>query len=101
MLFSREERYLLAFCAAPLVAPTMAVVWASGLGAVAMFGVFAGYVGMIVFGIPTFLFLRSRNWTALWIAAAAGFVFGAIMWPVTLAVVALSLGARFASALEE
>jgi hypothetical protein len=51
------------------------------------------YGGMVVFGVPTYLLLRSRNIAALWVALAAGFAYGALTMQVFLVLLGLSLGA--------
>ncbi len=53
------------------------------------------YLGVGVIGLPVFRFLRSRNWTAIWIAGVAGFVIGAAMWLVFLVFFILFLGEGF------
>jgi hypothetical protein len=50
------------------------------------------YLGVFALGYPAFLALRSRNLTALWIAAALGFVVGALTMVAFLACFALALG---------
>jgi hypothetical protein len=50
------------------------------------------YLGVFALGYPAFLALRSRNLTALWIAAALGFVVGALIMLVFQACLALALG---------
>jgi hypothetical protein len=56
------------------------------------------YGGMLAFGLPAFLILRSRQLTDLWIAAVLGFVFGAVTWIIFLVCFALSLGEGIAGA---
>jgi hypothetical protein len=50
------------------------------------------YLGVFALGFPAFRVLRSRNLTALWIAAGLGFIVGAVTWAVFMACFALSLG---------
>jgi len=50
------------------------------------------YLGVGLIGLPLFRFLRSRNWTAVWIAGAAGFVIGAVMWLAFMVFLVLMLG---------
>ena len=95
----------IAFLVAPLVVPLLAVLFLdpplsepSIVGI--LFGVtFATYVGVAAFGIPTFLFLRSRQWTEFWVALVAGFIIGTTMWYVGVGLFALSLGNRLSDVL--
>ena len=74
---------------APLWVPLIVVIVASGMGPgppqasglmmIAVIAAFFAYVGMVVIGIPAYLFLRWRKWTSLWPAAAVGFVAGFAM----------------------
>lgn len=50
------------------------------------------YGGMLILGIPVYLFLRSHHRTAFWIAPIVGLVIGAITWLVFSVLFALSLG---------
>jgi hypothetical protein len=50
------------------------------------------YGGTLVLGVPAFLALRARRYTAFWIAAALGFVVGGLTWFVFFVLFALSLG---------
>ena len=43
------------------------------------------YAGVVIFGIPTYLVLRSCKWTNFWIAPIVGFIIGMVMWYVTFA----------------
>jgi hypothetical protein len=91
-------RELLAFLLAPLVVPFLAVMLLPALGVLAWpFGIAAGYVGMIIFGIPTFLFLRRRKWASIWLAGGLGFVFGGIMWLVVFSLFVISLNEGIAA----
>ena len=38
------------------------------------------YAGVVIFGIPTYLVLRSGKWTNFWIAPIVGFIIGMVMW---------------------
>jgi hypothetical protein len=53
------------------------------------------YLGVGLIGLPVFRFLRSRNWTVIWIASVAGFVIGSAMWLVFTVIFILSLGESF------
>ncbi len=86
-------RVLIAFLVAPLCVPITlmpvffflvnptAPSWAVFESIVSM--VFA-YGGMAVFGLPTYLLLRSRDITKRWVAIAAGFAYGVLTMMVFL-----------------
>jgi hypothetical protein len=60
---------------------------------VAGFGSLAiGYAGTFLFGVPAFLFLQSRNWTARWIGVVLGFAVAVTTLFVFNALFALALG---------
>ncbi len=94
-------RVLIAFLVAPLCVPItlMPVIfflahptapsWAAFESIVSM--VFA-YGGMVVFGVPTYLLLRSREITARWVAIAVGFAYGVLTMMIFLVLFGLSLG---------
>jgi len=97
---SRTE---LAFLVAPLWVPVALMTEWSFLATppdrlnhwilVAGFGSLAiGYAGTFLFGVPAFLFLRSRNWTAPWIGVVLGFAFAVITLLVFNTLFALALG---------
>lgn len=85
------NRSTTAFLVAPLWVPLIAVpyawfvmfpypeqhMWVVVAGVVS--ALFA-YVGVFLFGMPLFFFLRARNWTSLWIAGLAGLTIGTVMW---------------------
>jgi hypothetical protein len=83
-------RHAVAFLVAPLWVPLVAVTYTAadgpqppngaGLMLIAVVGAIASYVIMTVVGIPAYLVMRWRRWRALWIAMAAGFVTGVVMW---------------------
>ena len=50
------------------------------------------YEGVLTLGVPTFLILRARNCSALWIALVLGFGVGVITYLVFLILFGLSLG---------
>ncbi len=50
------------------------------------------YLGVFLLGLPLFRWLRSRNLTALWMAAALGFVVGVLTWIAAVASFVLLLG---------
>lgn len=84
-------RHAMAFLSAPLWVPLIVVLVASGiptpsgmpsasgLMVFAVVSAFFAYLGMVVIGIPAYLFLRWRRWTSLWPAAVVGFVAGFVM----------------------
>src|ERR1044071_600860 len=84
-------RHTMAFLFAPLWVPLVLVLYAAGapgpgspnavwLVLLAAIGALFFYAGMLVIGIPAYLILRWRDWTALWVTAAAGFVGGIVVW---------------------
>ncbi len=97
---SRTE---LAFVVAPLWVPVALMIeWsllATPLDLLNFWAVFAGfaslaigYAGTFLFGVPAFLFLRSRNWTAPWIGAVLGFAIAVITLFLFNVLFALALG---------
>jgi hypothetical protein len=47
------------------------------------------YIGLLLFGVPTFVMLSDRGWTAFWLAPLCGFAFGVVTWLACLVVVAV------------
>ena len=47
------------------------------------------YIGLLIFGVPTFVLLIERGWTAFWLAPLCGFAFGVATWVACLVVVAV------------
>ena len=91
----------IAFLVAPFVVPLIVAVYVPAGGpqdtaaaAVVAVSAFVSYFGAFIFGVPTYLFLRARQLTAFWIAPVAGFIAGAMMLYVFLALFGLSLGNR-------
>jgi hypothetical protein len=39
-----------------------------------------GSLGTLLFGIPIYVFLSNRKWTAFWVAPIAGFIVGGLTW---------------------
>jgi hypothetical protein len=89
----------IAFLVAPFVVPLIVAVYVSAGGpqdsaaaiAVAV-SAFVSYFGAFIFGVPTYLVLRSQQLTAFWIAPVAGFIAGVMMLFVFFALLGLSLG---------
>ena len=50
------------------------------------------YLGVLVIGLPAFLFLRRRGWTSRWLAVALGFGAGVVMCAAFLFVFGLGFG---------
>jgi hypothetical protein len=103
-------RPLMAFLCAPLWVPLIVVLVASGMPTpsgpsasglliFAVISAFFAYLGMVVIGIPAYLFLRWRRWTTLWPAAAVGFV-GGIVMSIVFGVVFFSVWGGWAKALD-
>jgi len=54
------------------------------------------YIGILVFGVPIFVLLSERGWTAFWLAPLCGFAFGVVTWLGSLLVVAMIFADSFA-----
>ncbi len=93
-----EARTLLAFVVAPLVVPLISTVYFRVRLANMAFpytfitSTLVAYLGSLAFGLPIYRFLRARKLTAFWIAPVAGFIAGAMMWYVFLALFGLLFG---------
>src|SRR2546426_9507088 len=88
------SRRPIAFLVAPLAVPTLLSAYVySGpfppppntFAHLFFFSVGLAYAGTAIFGVPIYLFLSARRWTAFWIAPIVGFVIGTIMWIIFLA----------------
>jgi hypothetical protein len=102
------QRRAVAFFIAPLAVPLLMLPWlssghlATGWILTAMvIAALVSYAGTLALGMPAYFLLRARGLTAAWIAGAAGFVIGALMWLVFSVLFPLSLdqglaGVRFA-----
>jgi hypothetical protein len=89
----RMARPIIAFLVAPLAVPLFVAVDMYPLLATPFFvrvvlylSILTAYVGTFVFGIPAYLLLRARKWTAFWLAPVLGFMGGALAWWLFLAV---------------
>jgi hypothetical protein len=89
----------IAFLVAPLVVPLIVAAYVPirfphdpAAATAVPLSVFVSYFGAVIFGVPTYLFLRARQLTAFWIASVAGFIVGVMMWYVFFALLGLSLG---------
>ena len=104
---SDDARTAIAFLIAPLAVPLLAALYLRpslddfGTGLVLVFSAAAAYAGSFVLGLPIYRFLCTRKLTAFWIAPVLGFIVGAIMWYVTLALFGLSLGNRVTSVISD
>jgi hypothetical protein len=47
---------------------------------VALVLVIIAYAGTFLVGLPAYLFLRKKKWTAFWVAPIAGFVVATATW---------------------
>lgn len=103
------NRSVIAFVVAPLSVPlVVSICWFvrdPGIGGViaTIIAVSAilTYTGTFAFGIPAFLFLRSRNLTAFWIAPITGFIIGATMSTIVTASYMVGLGGSLQDAINE
>jgi hypothetical protein len=91
-------RTLIALLVAPLVVPILLFAYLRGLLTTnfwlafgLLISVVVAYIGMVVLGVPAYLFLRARGWTSFWVAPVLGFAVGAVMWLVFSAAFALAL----------
>jgi hypothetical protein len=81
------ERAAIAFLIAPLAVP---ILMARGLYSAMsspdwfmvalVISILTAYAGALLFGLPAYLWLRRRKWTAFWVAPVAGFVVGGLTW---------------------
>lgn len=93
------NRTALAFAIAPLWVPVLlgGGVWlvkdnVQTVPLVTMVSVLFSYGGTYLIGAPTFLFLRSRGYTAHWLAVVIGFAVGALTYFLFLFLFSLALG---------
>src|SRR5438128_2537313 len=103
-----NRRVTIALFVAPLMVPVLLVPYLQSMGGAPSFFAFAlevsivlSYCGTFVLGIPAYLFLRARNWTAFWIAPLAGFIAGFLMWLVFRVLFVLALGQGITGALSK
>ena len=82
-----QLRVIVAFIVAPVIVPLSVVVWSIDGGVPPVWVMIVGFVttcvaygGSLIVGIPLYVFLRARNWTYLWVAAALGYLAGVITW---------------------
>ncbi len=59
------------------------------------------YAGTFFFGLPAYLFLRARKWTAFWIAPVLGFIAGSLAYWVFVVLLGLSLGNSLSSVMAD
>jgi hypothetical protein len=91
------NRHLKAFLIAPLLVPGLMMPfllpalprapWIAGLAL--MSASIASYAGALLVGAPAYMALRSRGWTAFWIAPVVGFVVGEIVGIISIRTVAV------------
>ena len=93
------SRPVIAFFVAPLAVPVVLFPYVGSIMPTSTTNLFAieictvvAYVGVLIFGVPAYLFLRALRWTAFWIWPILGFIFGGVMWYVFAVLFALSLG---------
>ena len=90
-------RSIVAFLVTPLVVPLLFA--ASYLGQdvpsssldvlVGLFITLVAYSGTLLVGLPTYLFLRNKKWTAFWIAPIAGVIVAILTWYILVTFVPL------------
>lgn len=90
-------RTMTAFYVAPLAVPLILGVYFEGVNPdpfgyiIIPVSLAVSYAGALIFGVPTYLFLRAHKLTAFWIAPVIGFVFGVIVWCATFSLFGLPL----------
>jgi hypothetical protein len=91
-------RLILAFALAPLAVPVLLVSFIPMSPSPAAFvfalelSVVISYLGILVLGLPIYLYLRAYRWWSFWIAPIVGFVAGGVMWVAFSVMFVLSLG---------
>ena len=95
-------RVVVAFLVAPLVVPIFAGIYFRGLLAhpdlvvmVLCLSTITAYAGTQLLGVPTYFLLRSRNWTAFWLAPLLGFIAGGLTWWLFSGVILMGESLRF------
>lgn len=91
-------RASLAFFVAPLLVPAATIAYllltkasASTIAWVTVPSIFVAYCGIVVFGVPSYFFLRTAGWTYSWLWVAIGFLGGVVTWIVSGIVVSTLL----------
>jgi hypothetical protein len=102
------SRPVIAFLVAPLVVPLFLLPSLySGMPdkfwfAVTLIGAtITAYAGTFFFGLPAYLFLRARKWTAFWIAPVLGFIAGSLAYCVFVVLLGLSFGNSLSSVMAD
>jgi hypothetical protein len=54
-----------------------------------------GFLGILLFGIPIYLFLQQRNWTDFWVAPIAGFIVAGLIWSLMEVALIALFGTRY------
>jgi hypothetical protein len=90
-------RPVIAFLVAPMAVPLLlaAYYFVPGAARISPWDVFTAaiaYAGAFLVGLPTYLFLRDKKWTAFWIAPIAGFMVAIVTWYGFIAVSPLLFG---------
>jgi hypothetical protein len=102
------SRPVIAFLVAPLVVPLFLLPSLySGMPDKFWFAVtlivatITAYAGTFFLGLPAYLFLRARKWTAFWIAPVLGFIAGSVAYCVFVVLFGLSLGSSLSSVMSD
>jgi hypothetical protein len=95
-----SNREFLAFIVSPLVVPAIVSFSIPGgsLGISLTFATIVSYGSMLLIGGPAYLFLKSKQWTSVWIAAGLGIFFGIVGWIAGGALLAFLLESPFLAA---
>jgi hypothetical protein len=87
--------FLVAVLAVPILAAAFYYPGRSADGSyliLVLYSAVISFHGVFLLGLPAYLFLRARKWTAFWIAPLVGFIVAAIAWSVFALWVGLALG---------
>ena len=102
------SRPVIAFLVAPLVVPLFLLPSLySGMPDKFCFAVtlivatITAYTGTFFFGLPAYLFLWARKWTAFWIAPVLGFIAASLAYCVFVVLLGLSLGNSLSSVMAD
>jgi hypothetical protein len=96
--------FLVAVLAVPIFVAAYYYLWRSadsGYLILVLYSAVISFHGVFLLGLPAYLFLRARKWTAFWVAPLVGFIVAAIAWSVVALWVLLAVGRGFSSAFSE
>ena len=101
-------RPIIAFLVAALAVPILAAAYYypgrsgdNGYLILVLYSAVISFNGVFLLGLPAYLFLRARKWTAFWIAPLVGFMVAAIAWFVFALWLGLILGRGLSGAFSD